>query len=374
MHPRNSFLTAVSLFFLSLFLVSCEPAATNDNSVIVENDKPPVVEGREKGPYSPIRNLIDPQRAEFFTYFNRQRPFPFNNSAVANMGISRMTIREYTANENDDLKADSPEEGLIAAKIFDFGFTEKGDMASFNRVASIMGDPVDSTSLIWVYGQNGEPQFINITSATGNTAAVFTYQEEEGVRKLSHYQDPAGISVRYISDPGNERIYETHYDANGGGTVRVYGPKGSFPESTALLVQEEILERASPFVDYGSAASLKEVMLIEGSQDKPLSVMEFADLETIRGTFSYVYNEEGELRRIDFVGKDGVKTESRYHYNDFGDLAKITFNEDNPDAGNLTIVQDFQYDEDGRLTRRIRFKKVGIGSLALDRVDIVSYK
>lgn len=373
MHFRISYLTTLVLFFFSVLLFSCEPA---DNSGNTNNNGPdtiPVVDGREKGDYSSFRSLIDPQKAEFFSFYNRQRPFPFNNQAIASMGITRMIVRQYTVNENDSLKEDSPEEGLIAAKTYDFGFNDEGAMASFNRVASILGDPVDSTSLVWVYGENGQPDFINISSATGKTAAVFSYEEDEGVRKISHYQDPEGTSVRYLSDPGNERDYETYYDASGGGTVMVYGPQGSFPLETGKILQEEILERTSPFVDYGAASSLKEVLLIERDGRKPTKIIEFADLGSVRGTFTYSYPEEGVLGKIEFVGENGVKTETRFSYNDFGDLAKITFNEDNPDAGNLTVVQEFQYDKDGRWTRRIRSKKVGIGSLALDRVDIVTY-
>lgn len=374
MARRYPYPTTVVFFLLTIFLFSCEGGSgTTDPIDNGGGDSIPVVEGRPKGDYQPHKNMIDPQRVEFFSLFTRQAEFPFNNEALVAMGISRMVIRQYTANENDLLEENSTEEELIAAKVFDFGFNQTGGMASYKRVASILGDPADSTSLSWVYGEDRKPDFVNIVSATGKTAGIYSYTEIEGKRKVNQYQDPEGISIVFQEDETTGRNYETHYDASGGGFVTVYGPEGSFSDQEVQILHEEILERASPFVDYGSAGSLKKVLLIEGEKDHPLKMMELAELGSREGTSTYLYTDKGILRRIDFKGESGLKTETRFTYNEFGDLMKISFNEDNPDAGNLTVVQKFQYDEKGRFIRRIRTKKVGLGSLDLDRIDIVSY-
>ena len=376
---RNHFLFTLSLFVV-LFLSACEGGTETDHSNNGNDTLPPVEEGRPEGTYDVSRNLLDPQNVEFFQFYNRQRAYPFNSNVVKNRGIRSMAISQYTANENDSLKADTPAEGLIASKTFDFTFNAEGKVLTFDSRAYILGDPADSTFLSYQYGDDGQPQVLNITSATGKTAGVYTYdqmvdtEDELDKVQLGHYQDPEGISVRYLYDPAGNRRYETHYDKNGEGTVIVYGNDQRFEGSVGMELQEQILERTSTFVDYGSAPNLKEVMLIEVLENKPQRIIEFQELGEIKGTFTYNYNEDGSLHRIDYADDGGgTKTETRFHYNEFGDVSKVVFNEDNPDAGNLTSIQEFEYDKEGRLIRRIRSKKVGVGSVSLDRIDVVTY-
>ncbi len=374
MAPKKTYPLALILF-LSLFLFNCDGGTTEPNGNNGNNSTPEVEEGRQKGAYNTEKNLLDPQRIEFFTYYNRQRLFPFNAKAIAKQKIQTINVQQFTVNENDSLKEDSPVEGLIASKTFQFSFDDQGRVTGFDRRAYILGDPADSTFLDYTYGEDGQPNALIVDGATGTSQGTYTYTEEGDKRVRTRYADPEGISVSYQQDGENNRTYETHFDKNGEGTVIVYGQKGSFPEGTREIVQEEILERTSAYVDYTSAPNLKEVMLIEIDENKPVQAIEFKELGFIRGIFTYNYNEDGTLHRIDFQGVDqgDLRTETRYHYDDFGDLVKVVFNEDNAAANNLTVVQSFQYDEDGRLTRRIRSKKVGVGSTKLDRIDVFGY-
>jgi|GEM_PF-4481949 len=362
---------AIAILAAALFCLSCEPAAPSGESPKTPQEDPPVTSPREKGNYAPNRNLVMPLRTEYFDFYNRNRSFPFNGEALAQMEITSMVMTQYTVGDNEVLLESDDENGLIPARSVESVFNDQGEPLSMTYQSMVVGEVADSARLSFRYRENGKIKSIDIETPDGNSTASYTFDLD----RLVHFENPDGISINHQQDLENGFDYETHYDKDGGGTVLVQGPVGSFTDEVCLELQEEILTRASSFVDYTHAPSLKEILFTEDKEGHPIRRVEMAALGEIKGTFDFSYREKGVLGMIKYDDSPlgGLKTETRFTYNEFGDLTKVTFNENNPDANNLTLVQKFEYDDRGRVVKRIRSKKVGIGSLRLERIDFISY-
>lgn len=364
-------LSAIAILATALFCFSCEPAAPSGEQPQTPPEIPPEIPTREKGNYTPNRNLVAPLQTEYFDFYNRNRPFPFSREALAQMEITNMVMTQYTIGDNEILLESDGESGLIPARRVESAFNNNGAPLSMAYQSMIVGKVADSARLNFSYRADGKVEGINIETPDGNTTATYSFESDRLVR----FENPGGLSVSYQQDTENGFDYETHYDKDGGGTVMVQGPVGSFTDEVCLELQEEILTRASSFVDYTHAPSLKEILFTEEEEGHPTRRVEMAALGEIKGSFAFTYRDEEVLGLIQYndFSKGGLNTETRFTYNEYGDLTKVTFNENNPDANNLTLVQKFEYDDRGRLVKRIRSKKVGIGSLSLDRIDFINY-
>lgn len=368
-------LSRLSFLLLLLVLAACDPgtgtSTGTDSGPKTDTEVETGAAGREKTPYSADKNLVDPLAEEFFDFYTRQKPFPFNPKAVVAMDIREIHVRQYSDVDNDRLDRGLAEQDLEISRRFDFDFDEQGRIIRFRRLAFIVGEPADSAELTFSYLPSGLLAAIDIQTPDGDARATATYQQDQ----LSRFTDPLGFSTIYMYDKDDDLRYETRYNKAGATVVTIFGPEGAFPDDVALELQAQVFERSSEFVDYGPVRALLDVNAVEEEGGQAVRELDMGVSGSIVGRVRYEYGDAGEikLRRFREEGENPEVEEKRYHYNPQGDLVKVVFNEQEPGIDGVTAIHEFDYDEQGRLVRRIHSKKVGLGSTEIDRIDFFSY-
>lgn len=364
---------------LSVFLFQCAPPDASGGGIATEtgvggsatdeSEIPGETSGQASRRYDADQNQLTPEKHEFFEFYTRQKPFPFNANAIKSSGIRQAEVRQYTSVDNDFLEEDTPEEELELSRRFRFRFDNAGQVDHFERLALVVGDPLDSARMEFTYTDGGELSAVFGVSVLGPIDGKAEFAEG----RIVEWNESAALSISYRYDEEGNQVYETRYTGNGNAIVVVKSKK-DLGEESMLEIVDDILARESPFVNYAVAPNLNQVYFEVESAGKIVTTYEFGGRGRMEGVHRYSYDQEA-LAHDKFTekGESGRQTTRNYHYTSQGDLEKVVFNEVDPGQTGLSSAHHFFYDENGRWIKRVFSSNMPTGNPRVERVDFVKY-
>jgi hypothetical protein len=354
---------------LSLLIWSCGPGTTNpnpDGNALQDSAKAPGPgDNRGTRPWAADKNMLDPNLLQQIPDPLDESLLPFSPAFLQAKKVTSLEIRSYADTDNMNLSEDVAEQDMRLSRRRVFMFTPTGQMKDLLD-ERFMGDPTPATSMHvgWTYLPNGQPASMDFEEKLGSTKK--SHQRKftvDAQGQLISSEDKTSLSAYYGYDKDRGHVYMLRRPAQGASEVYVIGKQGDFPDTTCFRIQEEILMRESPFVNYAQTGpKLMDVIFIERKDRAIVREVHMGKAEEIDHTVDRQYDVEGNIadrRYLWDVADADFKTFTKYRYSPMADLVEVLHQRQSFNKPIVNEIDHYTYGPDGFLQKHVRTTRTG---------------
>lgn len=337
--------------------------------------------GGKTHPYSEQDNLLDPNFIEFVFSPDRSKEHPFNAPFIQAQNIRTITFSHYNSADNTLSETDA-EGQLESSGTKTYEFDGQGRLARWENIRLMDGTPLQNVSVTNHYNSSGQlaSQDIaqDLSGIESSGSATYTYDEKG--RSLARV-DPLGVSMYYgydETDAPEVRKYELQSTPGGGNSVHVYGIAGTFPNPTALKMQDEILSLGSPFVPYAKAPGIiRNVFFYEKTGRRTVLQLNMGKNGEIDGKIIGTYNKFENVvnARLNWDDEGALfKSERVVHYLPSNDLDRMVVKQLRQEGESKTTIYRFTYGATGLLEKLVEVTRIDNNPEVIESIDFVRYE